>query len=125
MSIGGSRKERGFTLTEVMVSLVIFLIASTGLLPLLHTNLQVNRGNRLHAEARRLAGEAMAELQVVDYSSLARVSTEPLQTGQIEVRQRVESNLPLPGQSRITVTASWRLRGRVRGYQLQTIRSAP
>jgi prepilin-type N-terminal cleavage/methylation domain-containing protein len=94
MSIGGSRKERGFTLTEVMVSLVIFLIASTGLLPLLHTNLQVNRGNRLHAEARRLAGEAMAELQVVDYSSLARVSTEPLQTGQIEVRQRVESNLP-------------------------------
>ncbi len=125
MSIDCTREEKGFTLTEVMVSLVIFLVASMGLLPLLHTNLQANRANRLHTQARRLAGEVMSELQVVDYARLAGVSGEPLLAGEIEIRQRVESNLPLPGQSRITVTARWQLRGRAHSYQLQSIRSGP
>jgi hypothetical protein len=62
---------------------------------------------------------------VVDYASLAGVSGEPLLAGEFEVRQRVEPNLPLPDQSRITVTAHWQLRDRTHSYQLQTIRSAP
>ena len=125
MSIVCTREEKGFTLTEVMVSLAIFLVASMGLLPLLHTNLQVNRANRLHTQARRLAGEVMAELQVVDYASLAGGSGEPLLAGEIEVMQRVESNLPMADQSRITVTARWQLRDRIYSYQLQSIRSGP
>jgi prepilin-type N-terminal cleavage/methylation domain-containing protein len=125
MAIGCKREAQGFTLTEVMVSLVIFMVASMGLLTLLHTNLQINRGNRLHSEARRLAGEIMAELQVVDYASLAAVAEEPLLVGDIELSQRVETNLPLPDQSRITVTACWQLQDRTHRYQLQTIRSAP
>jgi len=119
------RKIHGFTLVEVMVSLVIFLIASMGLLPLLLTNLQVNRGNSLHAQASRLADEMMAELQVTDYASLASVPEEPIQFDDIEIDQRIERNLPLPDQSRITVTARWQQRGNRHSYQLQTIRSAP
>ena len=120
---GGS--DRGFTLVEVMVSLLIFTVISMGLLPLLITALQVNQGNRLHDQARRLAGEAMAQLQVVSYANLVTVSDEPLLAGDVELRQLVEQNLPVFDQSRVTVTARWQTQGRSHRYQLQTIRSAP
>ena len=125
MSICQGKGSKGVTLVEVMVSLVIFLIASLGLLPLLITNLQVNHGNRLHAEARRLVGEVMAELQVADYASLATVADESILIADIEIQQQVEQNVPLLDQSRITVTARWQQRGQSHRYQLQTIRSSP
>lgn len=125
MSICAGRGDKGFSLVEVMVSLVIFLITSMGLLPLLITNMQANQGNSLHAQARRLAGEIMAELQVVDYAGLAMIADEPLLVANIAIQQQVEQNLPQLDQSRITVTARWQQQGRTHAYQLQTIRSAP
>ena len=125
MSKCHGRGGQGFTLVEVMVSLLIFLVASMGLLPLLLTNLQVNHGNSQHAQARRLAGEVMAKLQVIDYASLATVSAEPLLAGDIEIAQRIEQNQPQFDQSRISVTAHWQQQGHRHSYQLQTIRSAP
>ncbi|MDT8443582.1 MAG: prepilin-type N-terminal cleavage/methylation domain-containing protein [Desulfuromonadales bacterium] len=125
MSICHGRGDKGFSLVEVMVSLVIFLITSMGLLPLLITNMQANQGNSLHAQARRLAGEIMAELQVVDYAGLAVIADEPLLVANIAIQKQVEQNLPQLDQSRITVTASWQQQGRTHAYQLQTIRSAP
>jgi prepilin-type N-terminal cleavage/methylation domain-containing protein len=118
-------RDKGFTLVEVMVSLVIFLVASMALLPLLVTTLQVNNDNGLHARARQFAGEVLAELQVVDYASLAMVGDTPLLFADIEVQPQVEQNTPRFDQSRITVTAHWQRRGRIHRYQLQTIRSAP
>jgi hypothetical protein len=108
-----------------MVALMIFLVVSIGLLPLLHGNLRSNQGRRLQAEARRLASEAMAGLQVVDYAKLALVSEQPWRRGPIEVRQHIEPGVPRTGQSRITVTTLWQLQGEARRYQLQTIRSVP
>lgn len=125
MSMWPGKETKGFTLVEVMVSLVIFLVASMGLLPLLIASLQVNHDNRLHAQARRLAGEVMAQLQVVDYANLMMVADEPLLLGDIELQQQVEQNQPQFDQSRITVTARWQKQGRTHRYQLQTIRSAP
>lgn len=117
--------EHGFTLVEVMVSLVIFLVASMGLLPLFQTSLQVNFDNSRSAQARRLAGEVMAELQVIDYVDLVQAAETPLLAADIEVHPQVELNVPHTGQSRITVTAEWQQRGRNHHYQLQTVRTAP
>jgi len=125
MSTHRSKQNQGFTLAEVMVALMIFLIVSTGLLPLLHGNLKSNQGRRLQAEARRLASEVMARLQVIDYAKLGLVDDEPMQRGSIEVRQHIEPNAPHTGQSRITVTALWQLQNETRSYRLQTTRSAP
>jgi prepilin-type N-terminal cleavage/methylation domain-containing protein len=115
----------GFTLVEVMVSLVIFLITSMGLLPLLLTSIQVNHDNSRNAQARRLAGEVMAELQVIDYAGLLLAAEVPLLVGDIEVQPRVERDVPHPGQSRITVSAVWQQRGENHRYRLQTVRTAP
>ena len=123
--MGEAKGVGGFTLVEVMVSLLIFMVASMGLVPLLITSLQVNHGNSLHAQAQRLVGEVMAELQVVDYASLPVVANEPLLIAEVEIQQEVEQNRPQPDQSRITVTAHWQQQGRSHRYQLQTIRSAP
>lgn len=120
-----SQSERGFSLVEVMVSLVIFLVASVGLLPLLLTNMQANQDNGLHGQARRLAGELMAELQVIDYANLPLAAGETLLFDRITLLPEVEGNTPQAGQSRITVTALWSLRGQSHRYQLQTIRTAP
>lgn len=125
MSIRYRRGEQGFTLVEVLVSLAIFLIAGLGLWPLLLGNLQVNHGNTLHAQARRLAGETMAQLQVVDYAGLAMLSTDPLPAGALQLTRLIEGNQPRLGQSRITVTADWQQQGRRHSYSLQTLRSAP
>jgi prepilin-type N-terminal cleavage/methylation domain-containing protein len=120
----GSGKE-GFTLVEVMVSLVIFMITSMGFLPLLLTSIQVNHDNGRNAQARRLAGEVMAELQVIDYAGLLLAAEVPLLVGDIEVQPLVERDVPLTGQSRITVSVVWQQRGQSHRYQLQTVRTAP
>lgn len=125
MLIYWQRESKAFTLVEVMVSLLIFTIASMGLLPLLITNLQVNHGNSLHSQAQRLASEVMTKLQVIDYADLTAVADAPLSVGNVEVQQQIEQNRPQADQSTITVTARWQQQGRSQHYQLQTIRSAP
>ena len=116
---------QGFTLVEVMVSLAVFLVASTALLSLLLTQMQANHDLRLHARARSLAGAAMAELQVVDYSRLEALSTAPLRQDGIEIRRRFDASGLPDGQGRITVSAHWQHRGRQHRYRLQTLRAVP
>jgi prepilin-type N-terminal cleavage/methylation domain-containing protein len=119
------KDNTGFTLVEVMVALVIFLVASIGLMSVLLTHMQVNRDLGLHAKARRLAGEAMAELQVVDYGHLGTLARVPLCKDEIEIQRSIDANGLPDDQSRITVVARWPHRGRLHRYQLQTVRSVP
>lgn len=118
-------RQRGFSLVEVLISLAIFLIASMGLIPLLLTGMRAGQHNALHGEARRLAGESMAVLQVVDYETLPAFDGVPGGHGDIQLAHAVERDTPVPGQTRLTVTANWQVGGQFRHYQLQTIRSRP
>jgi len=115
----------GFTLTEVMVSMLIFLVTSMGLLPLLQTNLQLNRENNLHGQARRLAGEAMAAMQLIDYAELDHAAADPLRVAAIELSQKIEPDVPASGQTLLTVTTLWQQQGKEHRYQLQSVRTAP
>ena len=119
------RYQQGFTLTEVLVALTIFMITSLGLLPLLLGGMHAGQHNTLHSEARRHAGEVLAVLQVVDYPALPAFDGLPSSYGPILVESRIESETPDAGQTRLTVTASWEAAGQRHRYQLQTIRSEP
>jgi len=117
--------QRGFSLVEVLVSLAIFLIASMGLVPLLLTGMRASQRSALHGEARRLAGESMAVLQVADYGALPAFAGLPSGAGPIHLVHTVEGDVPEPGQTRLTVTATWQTSGQVHRYQLQSLRSRP
>lgn len=119
------QRQRGFTLTEVLVSLTIFLITSLGLLPLLLGGMQAGTRNALHGEARRVCGEAMTALQIVDYAALPAFDGLPGDYGPILLERRIETDTPAAGQARLTVTARWQAAGQGHHYQLQTIRSEP
>ena len=119
------RNQRGFTLTEVLVSLTIFLITSLALLPLLLGGMQAGPRNALHSEARRVCGEAMAALQIADYAALPAFDGLPDDYGAIRLERRIETGTPAVGQARLTVTARWEAAGQAHHYQLQSIRSEP
>ena len=119
------RFRQGFSLVEVLVSLAIFLIASMGLLPLLLTGMRASQRNALHGEARRLAGEAMAVLQVADYGALPAFDGLLAGEGTIALLHAVEGDVPEAGQTQLTVTATWQAAGQLHRYQLQSIRSQP
>jgi hypothetical protein len=110
---------------EVLISLAIFLIACMGLVPLLLTGMRTGQRNALHGEARRLAGETMAVLQVADYGALPVLDGLPSQSGSIRLTQTVESDVPETGQTLLTVSATWQAAGQMHRYQLQSIRSQP
>jgi len=112
-------------LVEVLVSLAIFLIASLGLVPLLVNGMRAGQRNAVHGEARRLAGEAMAVLQSVDYWALPTYDSLESGEGTIRLTRDVESDVPGPGLTRLTVTVTWPLAGRRHHYQLQSIRVQP
>lgn len=118
-------RQRGFTLVELLVSLTIFLIVSMGLLPLLHGGMRANLRNALHGEARRLAGEAMAVLQVADYAALPDFDGLASRGGAILLTRRIEADIPAAGQTRLTVTATWQTAGQRHRYQLQALRAVP
>ena len=117
--------QQGFTLVEVLVSLTIFLIASMGLVPLLLTGMRAGQQNAVHGQARRLAGEAMAVLQSADYGALPAFDGLPSGDGALRLTRAVESDVPEPGQTRLTVTVTWQLAGHLHRYQLQSLRAQP
>jgi prepilin-type N-terminal cleavage/methylation domain-containing protein len=118
-------RQKGFSLVEVLVSLAIFLIASMGLVPLLLTGMRASQCNALHGEARRLAGEAMAALQVADYGALPAFDGIPSGVGPIALLHTVEGDVPETGQTRLTISATWQAAGQLHRYQLQSVRSRP
>jgi len=123
--MGICQRQGGFTLTEVLVSLTIFLITSLGLLPLLLGGMQAGTHNALRGEARRVCGEAMAMLQVADYATLPAFDGLPGDYGAILLERRIETDTPETGQALLTVTAHWEAAGQAHRYQLQTIRNEP
>jgi prepilin-type N-terminal cleavage/methylation domain-containing protein len=125
MMASAETRQRGFSLVEVLVALAIFLIASMALVPLLLTGMRTGQHNARHGEARRLAGEAMVALQVADYGALPAFDGLPSGEGPIRLLRTVESDFPEPGQTRLTVTATWQTGTQLHRYQVQSLRTEP
>jgi len=118
-------RRQGFTLVEVLVSLTIFMIACMGLVPLLLGGMRAGQRNAVHGDARRMAGEAMAVLQSADYGSLPAYDSLQSVAGGMRLSRDVESDVPAPGQTRLTVTVTWQMAGQEHRYQLKSLRVQP
>ncbi|MFV8756613.1 type IV pilus modification PilV family protein [Nannocystaceae bacterium ST9] len=64
------RGQAGFTMGEIMVSLVVFVIAVVGLVAMESRGIEAQRASMETREAERIAQEVMAELMATSYGEL-------------------------------------------------------
>ncbi len=66
----GKHDQAGFTMGEVMVSLIVFIIAVVGLVAMESRGIEAQRASMETREGERIAQEVMAELMTTSYSEL-------------------------------------------------------
>ncbi len=112
----------GFSLVELLVSLLLFMLVSLGVLPLLIANLHGNAEVRLRGEAQRLAGEIMDRLQAGPFHALAAGEETVLRDG-VVYTCRIDTAANGGNDRRsIDLTVNWTYRGRACSYTLSGLR---
>ncbi|TYO99929.1 prepilin-type N-terminal cleavage/methylation domain-containing protein [Geothermobacter ehrlichii] len=120
--------DRGFTLIELMVAMVIFLIVSMGALPLMISNMHLNQRNAMRNVAIEVAGRWVewlhsqkwrptdtADLNVPDVAATAD-TIDPRFSYAINCNEVVNDRRY---DCRVTVT--WNYRGQAYSYAVDTI----
>lgn len=64
------RGQAGFTMAEVMVALIVFIVAVVGLVAMESRGIEAQRASMETREGERLAQEVMAELQATSFDEL-------------------------------------------------------
>lgn len=119
------RRKEGFTLVEVMVALVVFLIGFLGMAGLLVTVVQSNRGASNRTRADQLLYEKVEEFTSTPYRDIATGTDEETVGRVVFTRDwTVTDNSPIPNAMTIDLVARWTERGRTFGVQQSTIKSA-
>ena len=66
----GRRRQAGFTLAEIMVALVVFIIAIVGLVAMESRGIEAQRGAMELREGERIAQQTMAELEAKAFNEI-------------------------------------------------------
>jgi len=113
--------KNGFTLIEVLASMIILSIGVLGLAPLIISAIQGNSFGNDMTNATFLAQDKIEELRNVNYDLMTSGQDT---VGAIQRQWAVQRNTPSTGVSKITVQASWSdVRGSNHQVTLITLRA--
>jgi len=123
--------EAGFTLIEVMVSIIIMMIGLLGLLQAINVAMQHNLKNQLRDEAVRLADDRMNSLRARPFDQITSAAfppeSVPMKTRGVARSYTVSRSWSAIGASGVSkelaVKVSWTLKGEQFQQQIRTIKS--
>ena len=115
-----NRTQKGFTLIECLVSIMVFFTAVMGLSAVTIMVVKGNSFSTAMTVATALATDKIEGLQNISYQDVASGGPETLQTV-FTRRWTVTNNSPVPNTKTIAVTVSWLWLGLTRNVTLTTI----
>ncbi len=111
-----SKKNKGFTLVEVLVAAVLLSFVVVGVLLMSTTSIKSNHYANRHTRAIVLAEEKMESMLKIPFDQLSTYTTEEEDYGKItnhvEFRRRTTVSVIDTDQYRITVTVNWKSQGK-------------
>jgi type IV pilus assembly protein PilV len=126
LSMGNLRNESGFTLTSVLIGMIVLSIGLLGAARLVVTVFNNNTFSQQLTTATTLAQEKIAVVQRLGYANADNaVGTEAYGTianyGGYQRVTSVSPNTPAAGIKTVTVTVSWRSRSQTHSVTLPTL----
>jgi len=126
VSVGNMRNESGFTLTSVLIGMVVLSIGLLGAARLVVTVFNSNAFSKQLTTATTLAQDKIAEAQRKGYANAdTAAGTESYGTianyGDYQRVTSVSPNTPAAGIKTVTVTVSWRSRSQTHSVTLPTL----
>jgi prepilin-type N-terminal cleavage/methylation domain-containing protein len=106
----GDPGQRGFTVVEVLIALLVLLIGMAGILSMQLTSVQATAFSRHATEASVLAEDKMEELRTMPTAALADASDQVDARGVLDPQglyTRAWTIASVPPHLAITVTVSW------------------
>jgi prepilin-type N-terminal cleavage/methylation domain-containing protein len=132
------RDNKGVSLVEVMISLVILLIVFMGLIQASIVSIDVNMRNELRDEAVRLSSDLMAQLRAAPFDDLNRDgAADPANPGQLNFNRNSAQTIrsaAVPyaravnaqwldaNHKQLTITTTWSWQGENMTHTISTYR---
>jgi len=118
-------KQTGFTLVEVIVAMVIFLVSASAVASLMYHSTVVVSQNNFTSQAISCAQASLEHLRMLDYDDVNDDSGECAGDGvNFDVVWEVTEDEPEDGTKTIVLTVSWTEKGESKSYELETIYTA-
>jgi type IV pilus assembly protein PilV len=127
--------ERGFTLVEVMVAILILSVGMLGLLETLNVSIQQNMKNQFRDEAVRIGARYMTELRGKGFTAYSgtyvTMSVPSTFRGSNKIFKVERGTIPLasdisgPTSQQLNVTVKWAFRNQSSVNRISTVVARP
>jgi type IV pilus assembly protein PilV len=118
---GRSPRARGFTLIELMITLLVFSIGLLALAKMMPAGSRSMNRARTMTSAATLAAQKIEDLKVLAWTSPSLgAGTYNDASGSYSRTWSITDNVPLPGTKKITVTVSYAISGGTRSTAVST-----
>jgi prepilin-type N-terminal cleavage/methylation domain-containing protein len=113
----------GFSLVEVLVAMVVFMISAAAVSSLMFHSTSVVSQNNYMSQAITCAQTALEDLRTQSYDDITDASGQSCSVGgmSFDVAWVVTDDAPDDGMKTIVVTVSWSEKGQSKNYAIETV----